>query len=101
MDLDVWVEGVSVAYGDNNQLKYFTYGYGACDKGTDTINFGKYENDNIDILTRYVIVLKREILLLKKSLYFTIDNLKQMLDLLYQAIDQYNDKLYKLIQEEV
>ena len=101
MDLDVWVEGVTINYEDMGSSKYFPEGHQAFDKVTRLINTGEYENDYIDNLTRYVIVPKDKVLSLIKSLYCNLDHINKRLDTLYQTIEKLpDDESCKLIQEE-
>jgi hypothetical protein len=101
MELDVWVEGVTVKYEDIGSSQYFPYGHDAFYKVRDLIETGKYETDYIDAITRYAIVPKAVILTLIKSLYSLIDHLNKRLDTLYQTIEKLpDDKMYKLIQQE-
>jgi hypothetical protein len=101
MELDVWVEGVTVEYEDIGSSRYFPHGHDAFYKVRDLIETGKYETDYIDAITRYVIVPKAVILVLIKSLYSSLDHLNKRLDTLYQTIEKLpDDKMYKLIQQE-
>ena len=101
MELDVWVEGVTINYEDIGSSKYFPGGHDAFYKVSELINSGKYENGSIEALTKYVIVPKSEVLTLIKSLYCNLDHINKRLDTLYQTIEKLpDDKPCKLIQDE-
>ena len=101
MELDVWVEDVTINYEDIGSSNYFPEGHEAFRKVSELRNSGKYEHGFIDALTKYVIVPKSEVLTLIKSLYCNLDHINKRLDTLYQTIEKLpDDKPCKLIQDE-
>jgi len=101
MELDVWVEGVTINYEDIGSSHYFPLGHDAFYKVRDLINSGKYESGSTGPLTNYVIVPKAEVLALIKSLYCNLDHINKRFDTLYQTIEKLpDDKPCKLVQDE-
>ena len=101
MELDVWVEGVTVDYKDIGRQKYFPEGHEAFYKVRDLIESGKYECGYIRALTRYVEVPKSEVLSLIKSLYCSLDYINKRLDTLYETIEkQPDDEMLTLVSDE-
>jgi hypothetical protein len=116
MELDVWIdydEGQSFdweggdwgkdvgGYAAKDRSPLFPCGHDAFDRVRELINSGKYQNDWIDNLTRYVIVPKSEILTLIESLYSTIDHLDKKLDELKDYVLKLpENQLYKLVSQE-
>jgi hypothetical protein len=117
MELDVWIDlegnsGIDWKGGDwakdmaigkmpRGRSPFFPNGHEAFYKVRALIDSGKYENDYIDNLTRYVKVPKDEILKLIQSLHCNLEHINSRLSELEKFVETLpDDRLYKLITNE-
>ena len=101
MELDVWVEGITVEYEDIGSQQFFPEGHEAFYKVRDLIETGQYESGSYDVLTKFVVVPKSEVLKLVKSLYTNLDHINKRLDTLYQTIEKLpDDGMLTLVSDE-